>query len=62
MHELSLLTLGLFRFPITSVSPRKQWIAKVRRENWIPSSYSFLCSDHFLLTNYAKTSKRPRLK
>ena len=62
MHELSFLTLGLFKFPITSVSPRKQWIAKVRRENWIPSSYSFLCSDHFLPTNYAKTSKRPRLK
>ncbi|KAF2878630.1 hypothetical protein ILUMI_27538 [Ignelater luminosus] len=28
------------------------WIKAIRRENWKPSKFSVICSEHFLLTDY----------
>ena len=35
-----------FRFPKNPIK-RAQWIADVRRQDWQPSQYSHLCSEHF---------------
>ena len=59
MYKLTFLTLGLFRFSATNVTLRKQWIRKITRENFIPSSYFFNFYEHFLPTDYTKISKRP---
>ena len=37
----------VFRFP-TNPDQRNKWISAIRRDNWSPSEYSRLCSDHFL--------------
>lgn len=30
----------------------KQWLKEVRIKNFIPTKYSFLCSEHFIATDY----------
>uniref|UniRef100_A0AAV2IX99 THAP domain-containing protein 1 n=1 Tax=Knipowitschia caucasica TaxID=637954 RepID=A0AAV2IX99_KNICA len=37
----------LFRFPLNEKKRLAQWVAKVRRKNWVPSSNSRLCAAHF---------------
>lgn len=39
--------LSFYRFPVAS-DRRSQWIAAVRRENWQPNEYSWVCSAHFV--------------
>lgn len=36
-----------FAFP-KDKKQRDKWIAAVKREKWVPSRYSRLCSDHFV--------------
>ncbi|GFV58178.1 THAP-type domain-containing protein [Trichonephila clavipes] len=36
-----------FQFPLKNPNLLKTWIAKIRRENFVPSYASVLCSDHF---------------
>uniref|UniRef100_A0A8C9VBQ5 THAP-type domain-containing protein n=1 Tax=Scleropages formosus TaxID=113540 RepID=A0A8C9VBQ5_SCLFO len=35
------------RFPIHNPRRLAKWERAVRRENWVPNKYSFLCSKHF---------------
>ncbi|CAL9702423.1 unnamed protein product [Knipowitschia caucasica] len=37
----------LFRFPLNEKKRLAQWVAKVRRKDWVPSSNSRLCAAHF---------------
>ena len=39
--------ISFYRFP-TNVERKRRWIAAVRRENWMPSKYSWICSQHFM--------------
>ena len=36
-----------YRFPSDS-ERRSKWIASVKRENWKPNAYAWLCSRHFV--------------
>ncbi|GFX15405.1 THAP domain-containing protein 3 [Trichonephila clavipes] len=36
-----------FQFPLKNPNLLKTWIAKIRREKFVPSYASVLCSDHF---------------
>nr|XP_022907492.1 THAP domain-containing protein 1-like [Onthophagus taurus] len=44
--------LQFHRFPLNKPGVLKKWIKEVRRKNFKPTKYSFLCSDHFLATDY----------
>ena len=39
--------ISFYRFPADQVR-RILWEAAVKRKNWIPTKYSWLCSDHFV--------------
>eukprot|EP00795_Rhopilema_esculentum_P017191 gene17191-8732_t len=39
---------------------RQLWIAAVRRWKWHPTKYSYICSDHFLVTDYKVPPGQPR--
>lgn len=53
MYCLAIDTLLIcFRFPFKRPAVFKQWIKAVRRDNWMPTSYSFICSEHFLSSDY----------
>ena len=39
--------ISFYRFP-TNVERKRRWIATVRRENWMPSKYSWICSQQFV--------------
>ncbi|XP_048845689.1 THAP domain-containing protein 4 isoform X3 [Brienomyrus brachyistius] len=39
--------VSFHRFPIKNASRLAKWKRAVRRENWMPNKYSFLCSQHF---------------
>uniref|UniRef100_UPI00358FFAC5 uncharacterized protein n=1 Tax=Myxine glutinosa TaxID=7769 RepID=UPI00358FFAC5 len=49
-------------FPRRSPNLLRQWILKVRREKWVPSSRSVLCSDHFEESCFDRTGAVVRLK
>lgn len=40
------------RFPLKNPSLLSQWLKEVRRKNFVPSKYSFICSEHFIDTDY----------
>ena len=44
----------VFRFPSKDKNPDLlvKWIAAVRRQDWQPSKYSKLCSEHFTEQDY----------
>ena len=44
-----------FRFPKTP-KKRAQWIAAIRRQDWQPSKYSTLCSEHFIEQDFDRSS------
>ena len=39
------------RFPANQ-DQRNQWISKLRRWKWMPSKYSYICCDNFLISDY----------
>ena len=39
--------IKFYRFP-TDPERRRKWIAAVRRENWMPTAYTWICSQHFI--------------
>ena len=40
--------LGFYRFPAVPEARRKEWIRAVKHQDWVPSRYSRICSDHFV--------------
>lgn len=41
-----------FRFHLKYSSVLSQWLKEVRRKNFGPTKYSFICSEHFIDTDY----------
>ena len=39
--------VSFFRFPVDT-QQRDRWIAALRREDWLPTQYSRVCSAHFV--------------
>ena len=52
--------LSFHRFPSNNSKPeqRKLWAKAVGRENWKPSLYSLLCSDHFKEEDFRQNSEQ----
>ena len=42
--------VNFYRFP-EDKDRRVKWIAAVARKNWEPIQYSWICSDHFVVTS-----------
>ena len=49
------------RFP-TNPEKKAKWLQNMRREDWMPSSHSRLCSDHFQEKHIDRSGQRVRLK
>ncbi|NXE71121.1 THAP4 protein, partial [Calcarius ornatus] len=45
---------SLFRFPLKDSKRLIQWLKAVQRDNWTPTKYSFLCSEHFTKDSFFK--------
>ena len=45
------IPISFHRFPANK-DLREQWIKSVKRWKWTPTRYSFICSDHFLMSDY----------
>ncbi|NWX90623.1 THAP4 protein, partial [Nothoprocta ornata] len=43
-----------FRFPLKDSKRLIQWLKAVQRDNWTPTKYSFLCSEHFTKDSFSK--------
>ncbi|NXX20054.1 THAP8 protein, partial [Podargus strigoides] len=39
--------LSFYKFPLQDAARLRQWLAQMRRENWVPTRHQHLCSDHF---------------
>ena len=50
-----------FRFPIEP-ERKKNWLAKMHRNDWNPNKYSLICSDHFLEKDIDMTSQNVHLR
>ncbi|XP_044539377.1 peroxynitrite isomerase THAP4-like, partial [Gracilinanus agilis] len=42
------------RFPLKDSKRLLQWLEAVQRDNWTPTKYSFLCSEHFTKDSFSK--------
>lgn len=42
------------RFPLKDSKRLMQWLKAVQRDNWTPTKYSFLCSEHFTKDSFSK--------
>nr|XP_039255752.1 THAP domain-containing protein 1-like [Styela clava] len=49
------------KFPLNKALCEK-WVTALRRANWIPTSSSRLCSDHFKESDIKRTGQRTRIK
>lgn len=60
------IPISFHRFPNKSKKQEiyGRWLRSVKRWKWAPTKYSYVCSDHFLITDYkvAPWEKSPRLK
>ncbi|XP_042851876.1 peroxynitrite isomerase THAP4 isoform X3 [Panthera tigris] len=45
---------GLRWFPLKDSKRLIQWLKAVQRDNWTPTKYSFLCSEHFTKDSFSK--------
>ncbi|CAI6377434.1 unnamed protein product [Macrosiphum euphorbiae] len=48
------------RFPLKRPDVLKKWLHEIRRKNFTPNQYSYLCSEHFTPSDYLNES-RPEL-
>ncbi|GFO01836.1 THAP domain-containing protein 1 [Plakobranchus ocellatus] len=56
--------VSFFRFPLKRPDILKQWITKIKRENFVPTQYSFICLEHFIEPDfkYQNFTERRELK
>lgn len=58
IEESYIITLCFYtlfcRFPLKDSKRLIQWLKAVQRDNWIPTKYSFLCSEHFTKDSFSK--------
>ena len=43
-------------FPLKDQHQVQKWLTAVRREGWAPTKYSYICSDHFLESDFAQNT------
>ncbi|GFS51535.1 THAP domain-containing protein 3 [Nephila pilipes] len=57
-------TKSFFGFPLKNLSLVKTWVKMLRRDNFQPSPYSKICSDHFdeICLEYQPFTNRRQLK
>ncbi|XP_026550435.1 THAP domain-containing protein 4 isoform X2 [Pseudonaja textilis] len=48
------VAVSFHRFPLKDSKRLIQWLKAVQRDNWIPTKYSFLCSEHFTKDSFSK--------
>nr|XP_014335514.1 PREDICTED: THAP domain-containing protein 4-like [Bos mutus] len=53
LRELN-TTAARFQFPLKDSKRLMQWLKAVQRDNWTPTKYSFLCSEHFTKDSFSK--------
>ena len=53
------IPIAFHRFPAKE-DLRNQWIKSVKRWKWNPTRYSFICSEHFLISDYKVPPWEPR--
>ncbi|XP_065667699.1 THAP domain-containing protein 5-like [Hydra vulgaris] len=55
---------ALYKFPINNSELCKRWIVAIKRETFIPTEHSRICSDHFLPSDYSilDFNNKPKLK
>ncbi|KAM7013720.1 peroxynitrite isomerase THAP4 isoform 1-T1 [Passerculus sandwichensis] len=46
--------VSFHRFPLKDSKRLIQWLKAVQRDNWTPTKYSFLCSEHFTKDSFFK--------
>ncbi|XP_023376857.1 THAP domain-containing protein 4 [Pteropus vampyrus] len=46
--------VSFHRFPLKDSKRLMQWLKAVQRDNWTPTKYSFLCSEHFTKDSFSK--------
>ncbi|XP_047402237.1 peroxynitrite isomerase THAP4 isoform X1 [Sciurus carolinensis] len=46
--------VSFHRFPLKDSKRLIQWLKAVQRENWTPTKYSFLCSEHFTKDSFSR--------
>ena len=61
------IPISFHRFPDQNKKKalHDQWVKSVRRMNWTPTSFSFICSAHFKISDYKNPpggERKPRLK
>ncbi|XP_043912935.1 THAP domain-containing protein 2 isoform X2 [Protopterus annectens] len=61
MHWTSFFSLTLIQFPLDP-KRRKEWVRLVRRKNFVPGKYTFLCSKHFEPSCFDLTGQTRRLR
>ena len=54
--------ISIFEFPLKQPELLQKWLVAMKRKNFKPTKHSYLCSDHFLTTDYNNNSKRCHLK
>eukprot|EP00069_Balaena_mysticetus_P022306 bmy_14213T0 len=47
-------SFGRLSFPLKDSKRLIQWLKAVQRDNWTPTKYSFLCSEHFTKDSFSK--------
>ena len=43
-------------FPLKDQHQVQKWVTAVRREGWLPTKHSFICSDHFLQSDFVQNT------
>uniref|UniRef100_A0A8C2SRN8 THAP-type domain-containing protein n=1 Tax=Coturnix japonica TaxID=93934 RepID=A0A8C2SRN8_COTJA len=46
--------VSFHRFPLKDSKRLIQWLKAVQRDNWTPTKYSFLCSEHFTKDSFSR--------
>nr|XP_004667864.1 peroxynitrite isomerase THAP4 isoform X1 [Jaculus jaculus] len=49
--------VSFHRFPLKDSKRLVQWLKAIQRDNWTPTKYSFLCSEHFTKDSFSKSLK-----
>ena len=57
--RLGLPRLSFFSFPRDDETIHKQWLVNIRRADFVPGKYSFVCSEHFCADDYKPGSFSP---
>ena len=57
--RLGLPRLSFFSFPRDDETIHKQWLVNIRRADFVPGKYSFICSEHFCADDYKPGSFSP---